>query len=924
MKWSITRSPDRTIPAPILEKFPDDQYAFGYYADNVTGPQRVAGADATLDPSGAITVDTVSTRETDVAYRYTLEADVEDVSRQHIANRASVIVHPAPWYIGLRRPAYFTDTATGANIDVVVPDLAGSPAVGVPVTIRLTRVQWNSVRRAEGGGFYTWDTEEIRTPAGEWQVTSAAVPVSLPVPVPEGGSYVLTATATDAEGHTTKTETSFYALGAGYTAWQRYDHNRITLEPERKTWKPGERARVMIQSPWETATALLTIEREGIRQYERFTLSSTQQTIEVPITEADIPNVFVSVLLIRGRTSDDPGADGNDPGKPAFRLGYAELYVDDASRQLAVEVAADRQEYRPANTARVTVAVKDANNAPAAGEVTLWAVDYGVLSLTDYRAPDVRGAIYQRKALQVLNEDSRQRIVSRRVLTPKGGDEGGGGGADAGASNVRTDFRPLAFWLGSVETDASGVATREITLPESLTTYRIMAVAADSSSRFGSADAEIKVNKPVTLLAAFPRFLTMGDRATFGATVTNTLARGGGAQVTIRSLDTGILQFQGNASQTVELAAGATQPVRFNATARGVGNARVRVTVRLGAETDAFETTLPVTAPAPIETVAAFGSTADRAVERLAVPAGVLTGSGGLNVQLSSTALVGLGEGARYLVDYPYGCAEQKASAGLALALASDLGSAFSMSGIQPSEYRARAASLLGELPRYQCGNGGFAYWAGSCTSVSVYLTAYILQVMKTGETLGIASDRDTVNRALDFLEAELKKTMPPGQVQWQPAWTASQAFAVKVLAEHGRNQDSNITRLVGFDRPAACVRLVVPGRRDVGGRPRRACDTKTSCGVSAMRCGSRATAPTCRNSIRMRSSGCGTPMSGPRRWSSTDSSAGATTRRSCRNWCAGCSPRERKDAGATRRRTRRRSTRSWPTTAGSKRTSRT
>jgi hypothetical protein len=42
------------------------------------------------------------------------------------------------------------------------------------------------------------------------------------------------------EGHKTRTDTSFYGLGQGYTA-ERFDHNRITLEPERKTWKPGER-----------------------------------------------------------------------------------------------------------------------------------------------------------------------------------------------------------------------------------------------------------------------------------------------------------------------------------------------------------------------------------------------------------------------------------------------------------------------------------------------------------------------------------------------------------------------------------------------------------------------------------------------------------------------------------------------------------
>jgi hypothetical protein len=95
------------------------------------------------------------------------------------------------------------------------------------------------VRRAEGGGFYTWETEEVRTPAGRWTITTADTPVPLHVPVGEGGSYILSAVATDAEGRRTRTETHFYALGRGYTAWQRFDHNRITLEPERQTWRPS-------------------------------------------------------------------------------------------------------------------------------------------------------------------------------------------------------------------------------------------------------------------------------------------------------------------------------------------------------------------------------------------------------------------------------------------------------------------------------------------------------------------------------------------------------------------------------------------------------------------------------------------------------------------------------------------------------------
>ncbi len=555
-----------------------------------------------------------------------------------------MVVHPASIYVGLRHTDEFASAGKDANTEIVAVDLDGHPVAGVTTTVSLFRVQWNSVRRAEGDGFYTWDTERIEIPAGQWTVTTADTPVPLAVPLSEGGSYVLRATARDRDGRSARTDLNLYAMGPGYTAWERYDHNRITLEPEKKTWKPGETARIMIKSPWERATALLTVEREGIRQHRRFTLTSTQQTVDVPITEADIPNVYVSVLLVRGRTSADVGADGSDPGKPAFRLGYTELFVADETKVLAVKVSADREEYRPANTAKVSVVVADAAGKPAPSEVTLWAVDQGVLALTEYNAPDVARAIYAKKALQVMNEDSRERLISRRVLTPKGADEGGGGGAETAA---RADFRPLAFWLGSVETDRNGRATRSVTLPESLTTYRIMAVAGDAASRFGSAAASMRVTKPVTLLPAFPRFLALSDRASFGALVGNTQTSAADAVVTIRSLDPALLEFQGATSVTLNLAAGGTTTVRFDAIARGVGSARVRVSVSAGKNADAFEMALPVGAPARMETTAAFGDTTDRSVERLSLPAGVLPAAGGLNVELASSALVGLGEGAQ-------------------------------------------------------------------------------------------------------------------------------------------------------------------------------------------------------------------------------------------------------------------------------------
>ena len=82
-----------------------------------------------------------------------------------------------------------------------------------------------------------------------------------------------------------------------------------------------------------------------------------------------------------------------------------------------------------------------------------------------------------------------------------------------------------------------------------------MAVAADRESRFGSADAEVRINKPLTLKPTFPRFLAVGDRAYFGAVVTSQLPAAGEATVTIKSLDPSVLDFPSGTQEALQIAA---------------------------------------------------------------------------------------------------------------------------------------------------------------------------------------------------------------------------------------------------------------------------------------------------------------------------------------------------------------------------------
>src|SRR5205085_5610715 len=77
---------------------------------------------------------------------------------------------------------------------------------------------------------------------------------------------------------------------------------------------------------------------------------------------------------------------------------------------------------------------------------------------------------------------------------------------------VRTNFNALALFSPSVRTDASGVAHVAVDLPDNLTRYRVMAVAADNGGRLGAGESTLTARLPLQVRPSPPRFANFGDR----------------------------------------------------------------------------------------------------------------------------------------------------------------------------------------------------------------------------------------------------------------------------------------------------------------------------------------------------------------------------------------------------------------------------
>src|SRR5262249_14674085 len=213
------------------------------------------------------------------------------------------------------------------------------------------------------------------------------------------GFYIVRATVQDEQRRKHTASIGLYVTGPGFVAWQRNDTDRIELVPDKASYDVGDVAHVLVKSPYPEANALLTVEREGVLERRPLSLKGSVVTVDVPIREEMVPNVYASVLLMRPRVSGGGIESGEDPGRPNARVGWVNLLVEKKTKRLSVAVTTDKQEYRPSEEVTVSIDVRDHAGRGTAAEITVYAVDESVLRLTGYRTPDPIAAIYPMRPL---------------------------------------------------------------------------------------------------------------------------------------------------------------------------------------------------------------------------------------------------------------------------------------------------------------------------------------------------------------------------------------------------------------------------------------------------------------------------------------------------------------------------------------------
>ena len=704
----------------------------------------------TLDRNGAgkVTIDQVP--QTSQPQELLLEASYADPNGEVQTLRSVSTIWPAAVVAGIKTEGWVS-ASQKIKFQALALDLTGQPAAGVALDVKAVARIVTTSRKRMVGGFYTYDNQtQIKDLGSVCSGKSDARGLLLcEAKLGEPGEVELIVTAKDTAGRSIQAASSVYVTRQGELWFGGENHDRIDLLPEKKTYQPGETAVFQVRMPFRFATALLTVEREGIVESQVVQLNGQDPTVRLKVQEGWGPNVYVSVLALRGRLREVPWYsfftwgykaprewwtsfwyEGReyvaptalvDLSKPAFRLGLAEIRVGTRAHQLDVSVKADQESYPVRAQARVTITAKLPNGLPAANaEVALAAVDQALLELMPNNSWNLLDAMLQRRSWGVETSTAQMEIIGRRHYGRKAVPAGGGGGK----SGARELLDTLLLWNPRVVLDANGQAVVTVPLNDALTTFKIVAVADLGTGQFGTGQTSIRATQDLQIISGLPPLVREDDQFRAQITLRNTTQKAMKVEVSPRAT---LLELK---PQTVDIPAGEAREVAWTVTAPAqLALTRAEAILweieakdTLGGAKDALKARQRIVPAVPLTVQQATLVQVDGTFSLdVNPPANALPGRGGLKLALQPKLAEGLPGVRDWFANYPFVCLEQKTSKSVGL----------------------RDAKLwqgvVAQLPNYLDADGLASYFPpreGDANRGSDTLTAYLLAATHEASTI--------------------------------------------------------------------------------------------------------------------------------------------------------------------------------------------
>ncbi len=694
-----------------------------------TVPNNVLQKNVVLDDNGAGNQVFKVGKDLPYPMNYRVDVEVTDVSNLSVADTQTFTALPSKKFIGLKSK-FVADAGKEFPVEFIVTDTQGKSLSGENIRLELQKMEYSSVTQVVAGSRHPRNQVEYKTVATE-QITAGRKPKTVNLNPSESGSYRIRANFANAKDDVTATDIQIWVSGTSEVYWGNRDDDRLEIKLDKETYKPGETATALIQSPYPEGELYFAVVRDK-PLYEKITkVAGGAPEIQFQVTENMLPNAAVEAVLVRkGEPLQDLAAGSVEN---LMQVGFAPFKISLADKYLNVEVKPQAREVAPGDVEMLELVVKDSQGQPTKGQLTVMVVNEAVLQLTGYRPPDLVETVYAQQAISTRFSDNRPEVAMEAMSSRMRKGWGFGGGASSGAANtrIRTDFRPLAYYNSSVITNEQGKARVSFKIPEDLTTWRVMAIATDENLHFGNGDATFITTQPLISNPVWPQFARIGDRFEGGVAVTNNTGKQETLKINAEVSDN--ILFAKDSQTTANLktrADSGTNAYRFDMEAKQAGEGLVQFTTELNnIENDGFQVSLPVQSLAASESVVDSGTTDSRVQIPVNVTENVMPDVGGLEILMASTLIPEITAPAKEVLQKPHLPFLEPAASQLMIATNLEILSEKYEQAFADFNPRDEAKQAFDKLEDLQLPDGGFGYYPGLEIS-NPFITPYAAEAI--------------------------------------------------------------------------------------------------------------------------------------------------------------------------------------------------
>ncbi|MDA0834016.1 MAG: MG2 domain-containing protein [Planctomycetota bacterium] len=865
-------------------------------------PELVLDEEVEIGPDGTVNIeiDTLPAKELhgDTSHKYEITAEVVDESRRTIVGTGQVLVAKEPFkvFTWLDRGHY----QVGSNIQASfkAQTLDEKPVQGTG-KLTLYRITYDEKAEPIETAVEEWNVDTNERGEASQKLTAS-----------EAGQYRLSYQVTDAAGHMQEGGYLFVITGEGFDGHNfRFNDIELITEKKEYEPGETVRVLINTNRAGSTVL-LFTRPTSGLYLKPLVLHLDGKSTVhEIAVVKKDMPNFFVEAVTVANASVHSelkeivvppekrivnvevkPSAEEYQPGKPAnVTVKLTDLMGNPFVGSTVVSIYDKSVEYisggsnvgdikkffwewrrrhHPQTESNLTHYFYNLLKSGETGMGNLGTFGNLILQEEQLNAANFRGSDRRQNRMRKASSESRMAAGSAAPMAaremqmadglagPPNADkdfssgkrqgDGDAVGADPVEPTVRKNFADTALWIGSLTTDAEGLATVSLTMPENLTTWKIRTWALGDGARVGEGTSEVVTTKNIIVRLQAPRFFTETDEVVLSANVHNYLDVDKVVEVVLE-LEGGMLLPDGveltvqpaDATQTVSLTetvtipAGGEKRIDWRVKAVAVGEAVVRMKALTDLESDATEMTFPVYVHGMLK-MESFTGSIRRGKEStsfmLSVPERRRIAETRLEVRYSPTLAGAMVDALPYLVSYPYETTDTTLCRFLPTVITQNILKRMNLDlkAIQEKRTNLNAQEIgddaerakqwkqykdenpvfdeaevermvkrgVNDLTNRQLTDGGWGWFSGFGEHSQPHMTAQVVHGLFLAQENGVTLVPDVLQRGVNWLtnyqnaEVQKLKNFPDEKKPFKQFADNLDALVFMVLVESGVNND--------------------------------------------------------------------------------------------------------------------------------------